>query len=244
MSLTYISALYDIASPDARTHSGSAQRIELLQRLLQTGVRIVVFLDPAYRNLIDATVYPNATFQYDPLTSFATYASIMAQPLALPQSRNMSKDTQAFLALMNTKPEFLKRALPNVHTDYIAWIDSSIFHIVSDEARVVQHLTRTVSRPIPSGLLLPGPHDLRKSGAVSEETVASRIVWYFAGGLFVATKEAAARFHATCSRLVDKWIAAGRITWEVNVWVQFAQENPDAYDWVYADHNDSLCCFF
>lgn len=238
-STTYVTALYGINTADVRAHSGTEKRIALLKQLLQVQAPFVVFLDPAYRELVDPQEFPHAVFRYDPLQSFATHTLLMKQPLQLPVHRNQTKDTQEFLTLMNMKPEFLARAMPPTPTDYIAWIDASIFHVVRDVERVVAHLSAGVQRSLTRPLLLPGCR--RPTGGASRDALAVHIHWTFCGGLFVATPAGVRLFHEACQSALERWVADGKITWEVNVWVEFAQEHPDAFEWTAADHNDSLC---
>jgi hypothetical protein len=239
MNTTYVTALYEINTADARSHSSPEKRIALLKQLLQVQAPFVVFLDPVYRDLVDPQEFPHAVFRYDPLQSFATHTLLMTAPLHLPGHRNQSKDTQEFLTLMNMKAEFVVRAGQHQPTEYVAWIDASIFHVVRDVEKVVAHLSAGVQRPLTTPLLLPGCR--RPTGGVSSATLAQQIQWTFCGGLFVATPDGARLFHEACRSILKRWVAAGKITWEVNIWIEFAHENPTAYEWTYADHNDSLC---
>ncbi len=50
-----------------------------------------------------------------PLTEFELYSIAMSYKGKLPAVRNEAKDTQKFLALMNTKIEFIMRADVSLH---------------------------------------------------------------------------------------------------------------------------------
>ncbi len=168
-----------------------------------------------------------------PLPSFASYM-LCQHPVALPAHRNPAKDTQDFLALMNTKIEMVWRAAPFVQTTQIAWIDAGILKIVKDKARVARAFVDHKSVLWPQKIALPGCWTRRIVD------LYQAVSWRFCGGFFVLPTSLVALFYEKATRLLEDWIAAGHLAWEVNVWADLEEKNPTLFAWWAADHNESM----
>ena len=238
MNITYVTALYDIQTPDTRSHASLTQRIEYLKELFLLNIQTVAFLDPSYESLIDASVYTNVKFIYRELKSFSIYKDLMESDLQLPTSRNTGKDTKEFLSLMNTKIDFVREAKEFCETDYIAWIDGSIYHIVNNKERVKEKLEEAWKRDV--NVCIPGPNRIQENQTIPFDSLAYRIHWIFCGGFFVCKKIYVDTFYRKTIEVLDTWKEKKCLTWEVNLWIDIFQRDRSSIFWVYGDHNDSM----
>ena len=187
VNTTYITALYDIRSKDKRNHSGIEKRIELLKKLFSVNIPIVAFLDPEFEIFFkDNNLPTNVKCIYRPLNSFSIYLTLTTtEPkLELPENRSIEKDTIEFLALMNTKAEFVAEGSKFCETENVAWIDASIFHILNDEKRVKEYLetkNHTVEK-----IRIPGPIFQK---TIDRNNLVKSVQWKYAGGYFICKRE-------------------------------------------------------
>ncbi len=221
--LTYITGLYAV-----RKDYLPSLYIEF-QRLVKACSSLIVWCDrdPPF------PLPPHVQILNAPLESFASYI-LSSSPVALPHHRTPEKDTQEFMALMNTKVEMVWRALPYVKTPHVAWIDAGIFKIVKDTQRVAvafQHHNQVVW---PDRVCIPGCWKDKRVDLYQQ------VSWRFCGGFFVAPTSLIPLFYEKISRLLETWIAAGHLAWEVNVWADLETKEPKLFAWWSADHNESM----
>jgi hypothetical protein len=236
-NITYVTALYDIQTPDTRSHSSFTQRLKYLEELFLLNIQIVAFIDPSYKEFIDSSLYPNVTFIYRELNSFFIYSELTRSNLNLPGSRNTGKDTKEFLSLMNTKIEFVKEAMSFCETEYIAWIDGSIYHIVNNKEKVKEGLEKRWTRDV--NVCIPGPNRISEN-ETPFDSLAYRIHWIYCGGFFVCKRGYVEEFYRKTIEVLNTWKEKNCLTWEVNIWIDIEQKNRSTIFWVYGDHNDSM----
>lgn len=221
--LTYITSLYSIRKDYLPTLYAQFQHLVALE------IPIVVWTDQVLPFALPAHVQ----VLHAPLDSFASYIlSLSAKKL--PQYRTPEKDTREFLALMNTKVEMVWQALPYVHTSHVAWIDAGIFKIFKDMHRVSAAFQQHSQISWPNKVCIPG---CWKSPLVD---LYQRVSWRFCGGFFVCPTSLLPHFYQTATRLLEAWIAAGHLAWEVNVWADLEMKEPSLFAWWSADHNESM----
>jgi hypothetical protein len=115
-------------------------RFEKFKRLCQTGIDIGVFcsrdVEDYFRKEI-LSIYKNVVL-IDVLDlaetwTWQTYHKITDEigDIELPNTRNPNKDTKEYLLLMNTKTEYMVRAIESNLFDstHFAWVDFNIFYI-------------------------------------------------------------------------------------------------------------------
>ena len=170
---------------------------------------------------------------------------------SLPYHRNEEKDTAEYMWLMNSKAEYLQRAIEKNpwKSTHFAWIDFSISYIFKDKERTLEHLKILAQRHFqPSCLVIPGCWD--KLQEENEIHIINHIHWRFCGGfilgdiasilqLFELYKTHFAEFIKTHKKLV----------WEVNFWAWLELKTGWRPTWYSADHNDrildipaNICC--
>ena len=170
------------------------------------------------------------------LTTFDTYQKCMTTlGTRLPIERNPAKDTDTFMALMNTKVEMLWRATPYVKepATHLAWIDAGILKISKQsDAKLFE---RQIQAAWPQ-------HKVAIPGCWSsiEPPSSDSISWRFCGGFFVVPTTLLTPFYTAVTNVLESWLAAGHLVWEVNIWAALEWAEPAWFAWWAADHDDSM----
>lgn len=223
-------------------------RIEWLRPLLDAKLPLTLFIDDTYTmalksaawysdaihpgvrcipwQLIDSEVW-RMCLQYSPM-----------EPLKLPDIRNVVKDSEFFLLLMNMKTELVARVAAEVHQPYVAFLDAGISKIFKDVEGSFSRLRNLEIRKDMSGVLVPGCWEPKKMGV---DVLSRKICWIYCGGFFLVSRKDAAGFAEYAKAALKEFLEIGRLTWEVNVWVRLQEysECPKLH-WFPADHNDSM----
>jgi len=160
---------------------------------------------------------------------------IRSFPFKLPENRNTDKDNEQFLTLMNCKVEFLKKSIENniFHSNYFAWIDFRIFHVLGDNAKYLEYISKCSLKP---NLYIPGCWE--RGCNIAE--ITNQINWRFCGGFLIGDKENIHKFwvsnvHCLAKILKEK----GVLLWETNIW-HIIDATYYNLEWWKADHNDSI----
>jgi hypothetical protein len=171
-----------------------------------------------------------------PLDSFETYQKILGFPGRLPHQRNLQKDTKEFMALMNTKVEMMWRTLPYVPSaTHIAWIDAGILKITKDAARVEAAFQRQLAVKWPTTkATVPG------CWAAPLAPSSDAICWRFCGGFLVLPTSLLGPFQKAVNAVLEAWLVAGHVAWEVNLWAALEWAEPAWFAWWGADHNETM----
>lgn len=237
MSVTYVSCLYNIYNGD----TVSQRLLADVAVLLKQNMRTIMFVDEFYhRALQNLQVGSNITLVNLPLSDVATYTMIMSNRyfLTLPSQRNPSKDTYEYIALMNSKPEFMSRAKQmcnTPYTPYLAWIDAGCSKLFKNPEQSFQRLRDLNPKNI-NGVLLPGCY-FRDIGFAD---LCTNAWWVFLGTFFVCKREAIDKFYACSLEILGFFIVQKQITWEVNAWVSMRVRHGKFMEWYYALHDDSF----
>jgi hypothetical protein len=233
-NITYVSALYDIYGQK----SVSDRLTRDVQDLICRPLALIIYLDPYYASIVAPMPKgPNVTLIVLPLAELHTYNMIVQNKslLHLPEVRTPEKDTHEYMALMNTKAEFMYRAASVASTEYVAWIDAGVAKMLVDKDASFDRLARTHLSNVPH-ILIPGCY--RK--AVSFDQLANNVSWVFLGTFLISHRSFLLPFYNLSLQAVARFMIRRRVTWEVNVWVDIWNKYPDTFEWYTADHNDKL----
>jgi hypothetical protein len=222
MTITFVTALLDLQEerPGEKT---VATYLALLETLQAAGLRLHAFLSPSYAEKV--TIRNGVVDILDR----ADLETTARAPEGLPESRTPTKDTRAYLCLMNAKTELVHRAIASGKhsSSHYAWIDAGISHILDTPMETLQALAETPLRK--QGLWIPGCPGHTFQGW-------DTICWRFCGGFFVGDPQTLERFHAL---VLDELPRLPKLSWEVNLWA-FLETKGFAPTWYAADHNDSM----
>jgi hypothetical protein len=238
MNVTYVSALYNIYG----STSVSERLLRDVNILLRQPLRLIIYVDDFYmKQLKDMDVSSTVTLVHLPLYQLHIYNMIIANKdlLRLPNNRNNDKDTHEYLALMNTKIEFLHRAKKElVKTEYIAWIDAGCSKMFSDKESSFSRLCNSKLHNVRT-VLIPGCY-IRNIPFIN---LCQSVQWLFLGTFFLSHIDYVDEFYGLCLQTLIKFVISGHLTWEVNVWAQLMYDHPQSIRWYYADHNDQFTIY-
>ena len=214
MSITYVTALYDIYHDQDKLNFYVTEFEKLCD------ITMILFVDDTYLPLI--LPRHNLTIIHLPLCNTVIYPLCQGP---LPSVRNEEKDTQAYLGLMNTKIEFVYRSLYHVKTPYIAWIDAGVMKLITNKS-IKHFLSHWVPCNIDHKILIPGCWPMR-------EVSTDAVCWRFCGTFWVSHIKNVSQFYHACLKYINP------LTWEVNVWAKI-ELNQQLFQWYPGDHNDQL----
>ena len=156
----------------------------------------------------------------------------------LPEERNAGKDTEFFMALMNSKMELVAAVAEDTRSPFVAFLDAGIGKTFKDPGASFIRLKKLEIREDFSGVLVPG---CWSPGPVSLEDLSRKICWMYCGGFFLIPRVEAAAAAQAAARALQAFLSRGCLTWEVNVWVHMVTiEGAPVMKWFAADHNDTM----
>lgn len=226
-----VTCYYDIYSKPARFY----EYLDWFYDLALSGLPMLLFTDPSLVRkfrILPATVKVIPM----PLDTFELYSIGMAYSRDLPSGRTPEKDTKAFFSLMNSKIEFMKRAMDFCEDETLIWIDYGILKIVKNQERVLQKL-KEVNAWKCTKMTLPGCWSAGRAFSVDA------INWRFCGGFFVIPRSYVQRFydHSKCVLTDFCTQPQYKLTWETNVWnIIEACAERENIRWFYGDHDDTM----
>jgi hypothetical protein len=233
MNVTYVTALYNIYN----NNDSTLNRLKKDSiRLLTSKLNLIVYVDNFYHEIIKAINIPqNVKIILLPSDELIIYNKIMNKNGSLPLDRNHEKDTFEYLALMNTKIEFLYKASIVTDTEYIAWVDAGINKHFTNPDISFEKLEKLQIKNVET-TLMPGCYKRQ----ISFIDLCMNIWWVYSGTFFISNKKYVKKFYELSKETVEKFISAGYITWEVNIWVDIHSKDPKSINWYYGSHDDTL----
>ena len=226
-----VTCYYDIYNKPTRFY----EYMDLFYDLALSGLPIILFTDPSLVRkfrILPSTVKVVPM----PLATFELYNIGMAYSRELPTGRTPEKDTKEFFSLMNTKIEFIKRAMDFCEDETLIWIDYGILKIVKNQERVLEKL-KEVNGRVYKRMTLPGCWAFGRAFSVDA------INWRFCGGFFVIPRSFVQRFydHSKCVLTDFCNQPQYKLSWETNVWniIEACAERENMV-WFHADHNDTM----
>lgn len=245
ISKMLVTALYDIQGGS----DNFSIYVQRWQRLMALNLPIVTFVPRGFGDQ-EATPAPTDCQHIIelPLEEVHTYQRIVSRATRPPRSDNSKKDTIAFVALQNSKIEFVQRAMdlfPDVNV--FAWIDAGIMKIVRNPKNVITSLG-AIQQYHGANALFPTLwgkeqtlHYVQHRFATTNERVfAESILWRFCGGYFMCPRAAIIELRRASDREIDALLEQGLCTWEVNIWTLAERRGWPANTYHADDHNDSM----
>lgn len=225
-------------------------RMSNFLEVAKTGIPLIVYVCSSTRSLVEdacsSASLTNVCVIEVNLNDLCVYNALCDPSLSLPGILTETKDTREYMALMNTKIEFIKDAIErNPHnTTHFSWLDFSVRYILKNLADTFIELKSVLSILPEEGLFIPGCYE--KENYDEENLIhnyCSFIVWRYCGTFFIGDKESLLRFYDISVKWLPVFVEETKYTtWEVNVWSWF-ESNPAIGwkpNWYKADHNDSM----
>lgn len=202
------------------------------EQLANTGIQIALFFDSNYKEYGNTliTKYNNVKIiRY--LTKDELHINKLNISKQLPDSRNIKKDNENYLKLMNNKIYFIEEAMNTIDYDYYSWIDFRIFHIFKNLLDIDNKLKKISNKYYFSQLTyFPGAWSMKKN-------ILNEINWRFLGGFFILSKSKINTLVNETTKLLEN---ISTLTWEVNVWAILEYNNLFDFGWYKGDHNENI----
>jgi hypothetical protein len=236
MSLTFITAFIDLE--DDKTKNKSIEtRFSHFSTLSSSGISLVVFLSRSHMD--KAIQAPHIRYIPIDLCDLLTYKESMEEPLKLPINRTSHKDTLEYMILINSKIEFIQKAIDLNHfqSTHFAWIDFSIFHVIKDVGSSLSYLRMLSNSKFADRFITAaGCWDL----GVGRSYIHDAINWRYCGGFFLGDIESLQEFYRLYRIYFPKYLKETKtMLWEVNIWHKMELDGWKCV-WYKADHNDSI----
>ncbi len=156
----------------------------------------------------------------------------------LPSVRDKQKDTKENMMHLNTKTEWMRRAIeidPFNTADFI-WIDFGISHMIGDLDAVPKLITRMGrTKTISDKIRIPQIWTHFDTG-----TLLDQISCFFIGCVFGGNKKTLIKFNQLANDMFRKVVVMEYIIWEVNVWYLVYMQNKHMFDMYISDHDISM----
>jgi hypothetical protein len=214
---TFVTAFFKPAT----SYRNEADYFTLFNRLANTGISILLFLDTTYT---DKVFPPNVrVIPIDLDTSF------LPETPVLPSHMHPIKDNAQYMCIQLNKFRVMNEALAYTETPYLAWIDFGVFHMIQDENRVMKML-HTIERSTfrRDRIVSPG------SKKTDLTDVWTHPVWRLFGTFWVGHRTLIPLAYIRQLSLVMENLP--KLTWEVNYWAMM----DEFFDIYTSGHDDSI----
>jgi hypothetical protein len=248
---TFVTAFFKIYDEPPLEDRTIEWRFQNFEKLAKTGIPLVIYTCQEYNSLLAPYLDIYQNLRIGKIIEFhelETWQKIVAEGenLRLPEKRCYTKDTKEYIALMNSKTEFMKYAIEENlwNSTHFAWIDFNIFHIMKNDDKYPTQMLRTLMKcnfQKEDFLVVPGCWDYNWT---NEWSIPNEVCWRFCGGFFLGTSEAIMAFHNLYETHFQEFLRKyGVLTWEVNFWSWLELNQLFSPNWYNADHNSSIFQF-
>lgn len=200
-----------------------------------SGIPIIVFTDPSLLNKF--RIFPESVKVIGlPRETLELYNIATNYSRHLPSIRNKQKDTKEFLALMNSKIEFIDRASNLTEDNTFIWLDFGILKYVKNKEQFIDKLKR-VNKLEYNKIKIPGY--INYSG----QTKTNEINSHFCGSFFIIPRKYIKIFYGHSKTVLGDFcnLLIYNLCWETNVWnIIEACAMRNDIDWYFADRDDTL----
>jgi hypothetical protein len=141
---------------------------------------------------------------------------------------NEKKNTKDYHAIINSKTEFMDKALEITEDNKLAWFDFGIGHVISKD----ESFKKLDSiNEVKEGIVIPGCWDFKTN-------ILHSPAWRFCGGFFAGDRGSIKKMHSLSTQVLKETLP--QITWEVNIWSIMESKYNFPFSWYKADHNDLI----
>lgn len=209
--------------------------VYLFYDLAASGIPIILFTDPSLVNKF--RIFPPSLKVIGvPLETFELYRLGISYDRELPNERSHEKDTKEFLALMNTKIEFILRASELSESDTFIWVDFGILKIIKNTERFINVL-KQINEMKFDKIMMPGCWAFGRPFTIESPN------WRFCGGLFVMPRKHIQTFYNHSKNVHSDFcnLPMYKLSWETNVWnIVEVFACKDIIQWYFAGHDDTI----
>jgi hypothetical protein len=223
--VTWVTAYFHLSENEGHGRTMEWRLTNFLQ-LAKTGMKLIVFCcDKSLAALSERlkgfnnVIIDNTIHRLEDLIAFKQMERV--PDLTMPSYRTPVKDTRQYMTLINSKLEFVKRAInlnPYGSKNY-AWVDFSLPYVFKNGQKTLDYFTK-ISDDNDWPLYVAGSFET-KSVIIPIDGVH----WRFSGGIFMGNKTKMMEFADYHEQhfpdILEKY---KKVLWEVNVWALYEQQ--------------------
>lgn len=244
-TVTFVTAFLDL-NEDRSKDKDPDRCFNLFRKLASSGISICLFVSSNFLNNAIAICSEYSNIYLMPtieLTDTWTYNHTKyIQNLELPNSRTTYHDTFNFLVLMNSKIEFVNKAIEKnpFNTHHFAWIDFSICHVIHEQD-TLQRLNIYGHSNLKDTMCLFPACWTKEQSALEMSNICNSIHWRFCGGFFIGDKYSLISLYTIYREYYTHFLEINKtLVWEVNFWAWLENKGYWSPEYYLADHNDSI----
>ena len=236
MATIFVTALLDLHEDRSKDRSVD-QRITHFKKLASTGIPIVLYLSSVYLSH-NLSAYPNVHIELCELEDLWIYKELHGKSVSLPGHRTDYHDTLHFMILMNSKIDFLQRAMTLINATHYAWIDFNVFHVSKQTGTFMNRLQLIANSKLQKSLLVfPGCWQK----GTNAHTLFVTVNWRFCGGFFIGDRDSLTNMWSLYkTHFIPTVLEKNCMTWEVNFWAHLENEHGFNPSWFKSDHTDEI----
>lgn len=245
MSLTFVTSYIKIY-PKGDNYDISRsfeKRLQFFLKLADTGINICLFCSPEFEGNFQEICNKYANVKLIGIISCIElkFRELNQNITQLPERRNIIKDTENYMYLMNSKIDFLKKTIDinPFSSEYFAWVDFSLPYIFKNIDETIENI-KIISQHnyIHSFLTMPGCWKLKINNI---NYIRDNICWRFCGGFFLGDKASLIHFYnLSVDNFNEFLMQTNTLVWEVNYWAWLETNKNFNPIWYQADHNDTI----
>ena len=250
--VTFVTAFIDLNEDRSKDRSPET-RVNLFRHIANSGVSICLYVSSKYEIIGKELEIEYDNIKLMPIINLEdteTYKLITSQSPNLPTNRLDYKDTINYMIIQNSKSELVYNVtLSNpFNTEHFAWIDFSIFHMVTHIEYVVKQLELiNANKLLQTFLVFPSCWSKDKSLSLIHTTnsIYSTVNWRFCGSFFIGDLSSIQNmYHLSMSNLPHFIHNPNNteqiIAWEINFWAWLEAKCNWEVSTYQADHNNSI----
>lgn len=255
MSVTYVSANIDIYNGNDKEvdiRKIKEARIERFKEIAQSGIQIVLFCCPTYYPLLTDLLKEYTNVKLLDIVKLSdllvyklcfNYEIISNKNLSMPNKRNLIKDTREYMILINSKVEFLLRAINvNIYnTNYFCWIDFSYFYIVPEKQNQIEiynklnYINNQLANKNTQFIIAPGIN------LKNNMDYLNAVNWRFCAGVLLGDKSSLLDFCNNCLNMFPIFLKlTNKLVWEVNYWLWLEKNGYFSPQWYQARFDKTI----
>lgn len=251
-SVTFVTAFIDL-NEDRPKDRTPETRVNLFRHIANSGVSICLYVSSKYETIGKELENEYENIKLMPILNLEdteTYKLITSYSPELPKHRLVYKDTINYMVIQNAKSELVYNVtLSNPYnTEHFAWIDFSIFHMVTHIEYVARQLVLINDHElVKTFLVFPSCWTKEKSKELIHTTnsIYTSVNWRFCGSFFIGDVKSIQHMHLLVMENLPHFINNTEhtdhiIAWEINVWAWLEAKYTWEVSTYQADHNNSI----
>ena len=245
-NISFVTAFIDIYKDGAIDNKTIEWRCNKFREIADIGLPIIIFVCKHTLPYIEIlkTEFENLTIlEVLAIEDTWVYKNSQTINLSMPYHRNTIKDTVEYMYLMNSKAEFLYKAIEANpwKSTHFAWIDFSISYIFKDKERTFGYVKILAQHTMNEKCIVVPGCWRDKISLTDTDSYMNNIVWRFCGGFLLGDANSIKRlFELYREHFVDFLNDQQKLVWEVNFWAWLEANGYWTPRWYEADHNDSI----